>query len=179
MKRVVAGPNPPSPIGEPVARRDGVAKVTGGAVYTVDIGIPGLAHARLLRSPYAHARLKSIDTDAARRHPGVIAVVTADDLPDVDLVYGHAIADHPMIAVDKVRFAGEPVVGVVAEDAVTAEEALRLVHVDYEPLPYATTIEAALAEGASILHERPGEQRPHRGFEEDIETTHPNICSMS
>jgi CO/xanthine dehydrogenase Mo-binding subunit len=179
VKRVVVGPEPPSPISESVARRDGVAKVTGQAVYTVDIGLPGLAHARVLRSPYAHARIRSIDAAAARRHPGVIAVVSAEDLPDVNLVYGHAIADHPLIAVDKVRFAGEPIVGVVAEDAVTAEEALRLITVDWEPLPFATTVEAALADGAPILHERPGEQRPHRGFQEDIETTHPNICSVS
>ncbi|HET7702139.1 MAG TPA: xanthine dehydrogenase family protein molybdopterin-binding subunit [Candidatus Limnocylindrales bacterium] len=169
----------PAPIGLPVPRRDGVAKVTGRGRFTVDIGMPGLAHAKLLRSPYPHAVIRSIDTAAARRHPGVVAVVTADDLPDVRLVYGHAVADHPMIATGKVRFAGEPVVGVVAEDAVTAEEALRLVSVEYEPLPFVTAPDAALADGAPIIHEQPGEQRAHRGFAEDIARTHPNVCSES
>ena len=179
MKRVTTRQAQPSPIGESVPRRDGIAKVTGAAMFTVDVAPPGLAHARLLRSPYPHARIRSIDTGPAREHPGVVAVVTAGDLPDVDLVYGHAVADHPLIAVDKVRFAGEPVVGVVADDEATAEEALGLISIDYEPLPFVTTVEEALLDGAPILHERPGEQRPHRGFEEDIERTHPNVCSHS
>lgn len=179
MKRVTTRPTPPFPIGEPVPRRDGIAKVTGSAKFTVDIGMPGLAHAKLLRSPYPHARIRSIDVAAARRHPGVIAVVTAADLPDVHLVYGHAIADHPLIAVDKVRFVGEPIVGVVAEDPVTAEEAIRLISIDFDPLPYVQTAEAALADDAPILHDEPGEQRPHRGFHEDVERDHPNVCSKS
>lgn len=179
MRRITTRPVPPAPIGEAVPRRDGVAKVTGRGRYTVDLGMPGLAHARVLRSPYPHARIRRIDAEAARRHPGVIAVVTADDLPDVHLVYGHSVADHPLIAVGKVRFAGEPVVGVVAEDPVTAEEALRLVEVDYEPLPYSTSAATSLTDDAPIIHERPGEQRAHRGFEEDIERTHANVCSHS
>jgi CO/xanthine dehydrogenase Mo-binding subunit len=179
MRRVSTRGDAPAPIGLPVPRRDGVAKVTGSGRFTVDIGMPGLAHAKVLRSPYPHAAIRSIDTAAARRHPGVIAVVTADDLSDVNLVYGHSVADHPMIATGKVRFAGEPVVGVVAEDAVTAEEALRLISVEYEPLPFVTAPDAALAEGAPVIHEKPGEQRAHRGFAEDIERTHPNVCSES
>jgi CO/xanthine dehydrogenase Mo-binding subunit len=179
MKRITTRPTPPSPIGESVERRDGRAKVTGSARFTVDVGMPGLAHAKLLRSPYPHARIRSIDADAARRHPGVIAVVTAADLPDINLVYGHAVADHPLIAVDVVRFVGEPVVGVVAEDAVTAEEALRLISVDYEPLAFTTSPAESLAADAPIIHEKPGEQRAHRGFEEDIERTHQNVCSHS
>jgi CO/xanthine dehydrogenase Mo-binding subunit len=179
MKRVTTRPTPPSPIGESVPRRDARAKVTGAAQFTVDLGMPGLAHAKLLRSPYPHARLRAIDTAAARRHPGVIAVVTAADLADVNLVYGHAVADHPLIAVDVVRFAGEPVVGIVAEDAISADEALRLVMVDYEPLPFTTDPSASLAAGAPIIHAKPGEQRAHRGFDEDIERTHPNVCSHS
>ncbi|MDH5243318.1 MAG: xanthine dehydrogenase family protein molybdopterin-binding subunit [Chloroflexota bacterium] len=179
MKRVTTRPQPPTPIGESVPRRDGVAKVTGAGRYTVDLGMPGLAHAKVLRSPYPHARIRAIDTAAAIVHPGVIAVVTADDLPDVHLVYGHSVADHPLIATGKVRFAGEPIVGVVADDAVTAEEALRLINVDYEPLPYSTSAEDSLGADAPIIHEKPGEQRAHRGFEEDIERTHPNVCSHS
>jgi CO/xanthine dehydrogenase Mo-binding subunit len=179
MRRVGTHSPAPSPIGESVPRRDGVAKVTGAATYATDVMLPGLAHAKILRSPYPHARIRSIDKTAARAHPGVIAVVSADDLADVELVYGHALADHPLIAVDKVRYAGEPVVGVVAEDAVTAEEALALVEVEYEPLPWLTDVRAALAPDAPIIHEKPGEQRAHRGFEEDIERTHPNVCSTS
>jgi CO/xanthine dehydrogenase Mo-binding subunit len=179
MKRVTTRPTPPAPIGIAVPRRDGVAKVTDPAQFTVDVTLPGMAHAKVLRSPYPHARIRSIDTSAARAHPGVIAVVTSADLPDVHLIYGHAVADHPLIAVDKVRFAGEAVAGVVADDPVTAEEALRLIDVDYEPLPFSTTVEASLADDAPIIHEKPGEQRPHRGFEEDIERTHPNVCSVS
>jgi CO/xanthine dehydrogenase Mo-binding subunit len=179
MKRIVARAAPPPPIGQPVPRRDGRAKVTGSAGYTVDIDLPGMAHAKVLRSPYPHARIVAIETEAARRHPGVVAVVTASDLPDVQLVYGHALADHPLIADGVVRFAGEPVVGIVAEDAVTAEEALRMVHVAYEPLPYVMTVEEALAAGAPVIHQTPGVQGAHRGFEEDIERDHPNVCSRS
>src|SRR5689334_8762767 len=164
MKRVVTRPEVPAPIGIAVPRRDAIAKVTGAARFTVDVDVPGLAHARILRSPYPHARIRSVDASAARAHPGVIAVVSAEDLDDVHLIYGHAVADHPLIAVGKVRFAGEPVVGVVAEDAVTADEALRLIDVSYEPLPYVQSPEEALAPDAPILHEKPGEQRPHRGF---------------
>ena len=170
---------PPAPIGHSVPRRDGLAKVTGAAGFTVDIDLPGMAHARIVRSPYPHARIRSIDTHAARAVAGVLAVVTSDDLDDIELVYGHAVADHPLIAVNRVRFAGEPVVGVVAVDPVAAEEAARLVLVDYEPLPFVTTVQEALADGAPILHDRPGEQRPHRGFAEDIVRARPNVCSES
>ncbi|MDA8203910.1 MAG: xanthine dehydrogenase family protein molybdopterin-binding subunit [Chloroflexi bacterium] len=170
---------PPAPIGLPVARADGRAKVTGEARYVADLTLPGLCHARLLRSPYAHARVVSIDTTAAAAHPGVVAVVTAADLPDVHLVYGHAVADHPLIADGKVRYAGEPVAGVVAEDLATATEALALIEVTYEPLPHVVDAAAALAPEAPVLHAKAGEQRPHRGFEEDIARAHPNVCSRS
>ncbi|HEY3523946.1 MAG TPA: xanthine dehydrogenase family protein molybdopterin-binding subunit, partial [Candidatus Limnocylindrales bacterium] len=179
MRRVTTRESAPAPIGEPIPRRDGIAKVTGAATYATDVALPGMTHAKVLRSPYAHARIVSIDTVAARAHRGVIAVVTADDLADVELIYGHAVADHPLIATGKVRFAGEPIVGVVAEDAVTAEEALALVDVRYEPLAYVTDVSASLAPDAPVIHERPGEQRAHRGFEEDIERTAPNVCSAS
>ena len=179
MRRVVTRPDVPEPIGIAVPRRDAIAKVTGAARFTVDVDVAGLAHARILRSPYPHARIRSVEASAARAHPGVIAVVSAADLEDVHLVYGHAVADHPLIAVDKVRFAGEPVVGVVAEDAVTADEALRLIDVAYEPLPFVQSPEEALTADAPIIHETPGEQRPHRGFEEDIARTHANVCSTS
>jgi CO/xanthine dehydrogenase Mo-binding subunit len=179
MKRVTTRPAAPAPIGESVPRRDAIAKVTGAARFTLDLGVPGLAFAALLRSPYPHARIRSIDTEAARRHPGVVAVVAAADLADINLIYGHSVADHPLIATDKVRFAGEPIIGVVADDATTAREAVGMISVEFEMLPFTTSAEASLADDAPVIHERPGEQRPHRGFEEDIERTHPNVCSHS
>jgi CO/xanthine dehydrogenase Mo-binding subunit len=156
-----------------------VAKVTGAARFTHDLSVPGMATARVLRSPYAHARIRSIDASAALALPGVVAVVSAADLPDVNLYYGHALADHPILADGVVRFAGEPVVGIVADDAITADEAIALVSVEYEPLPAVTTVEAALAPDAPVIHERAAEERPHRGFEERIERDHPNVCSRA
>ncbi|MGZ9276016.1 MAG: xanthine dehydrogenase family protein molybdopterin-binding subunit [Candidatus Limnocylindrales bacterium] len=170
---------PPSPIGESVPRRDGVEKVTGAARFTTDLSLPGMAWASIVRSPYPHARIVSIDTAAARAVRGVVAVVSAADLPDVNLYYGHALADHPLLADGVVRYAGEAVVGVVADDLATAAEAAALVEIEYAPLPVTTTVEAALAEGASVIHEVEAEQRPHRGFDEAIRRDHPNVCSSS
>jgi CO/xanthine dehydrogenase Mo-binding subunit len=172
-------PTPPPPIGESVPRRDGIAKVIGAARFTSDLSLPGMAWARIVRSPYPHARVGAIDATAARALPGVIAVVSAADLPDVRLYYGHALADHPLIADGVVRYAGEAVVGVVAETAAAADEAAALVSVAYEPLPVVASVEASLADGAPTLHDRMVEQRPHRGFEEDIRRDHPNVCSAS
>ena len=93
MKRVIDRPPAPYPIGESIPRRDGVAKVTGAARFTTDLSLPGMAWAKVVRSPYPHARIRSIDTSAARAVRGVIAVVTAADLQDVVLYYGHALAD--------------------------------------------------------------------------------------
>lgn len=184
-RSVKTGPVPPAPIGEPVPRRDGVAKVTGAAHFTTDLSLPGMCHAALVRSPYPHAIVKGVDRGMAEATPGLVDIIAADDLRGsvrgrtVDLIYGHAVADHPLIADGRVRFAGEPVVGVVAEDLFAARAAADLVQVDYEPLPYVITTEAALADGAAIIHEKPGEERPHRGFEESIQRDHPNLCSSS
>ncbi len=90
MRRVVEHAGAPAPIGESIRRLDAVAKVTGAARYTVDLQVPGMAHAWLVRSPYPHARIRSIDCHRALQHPGVVAVVKADDLPDVDIVYVRA-----------------------------------------------------------------------------------------
>ena len=179
MNDVPSGLRPPSPIGESVPRRDGVEKVTGAARFTIDLSVPGMAWASIVRSPYPHARIVSIDTTAARALPGVVAVVSAADLSDVNLYYGHALADHPLLADGVGRYAGEAVVGVVADDLATAAEAATLVEIEYAPLPVMTTVEAALAEGAAVIHEDQAEQRPHRGFEEAIRSDHPNVCSSS
>lgn len=179
VHRVGDAPPAPDPIGISVPRRDGRAKVTGAAQFTVDLHVPGLCHAKMLRSPYGHARIRSIDTSAARGAPGVVTVVSAADLRDVELTYGHAVADHPLIADGRVRFVGEPVVGVVAEDPLSAELALERIEVDYEPLPFVTDPVEALREGSPVIHPGRTERREHRGFEEDLGEEHPNVCSRS
>jgi CO/xanthine dehydrogenase Mo-binding subunit len=136
-----------------------VAKVTGAARFTVDLRVPGMAHARILRSPYPHARIRSVDASRARSLPGVVAVVSAADLGDLALRYGHTVMDHPLIADRVVRFAGEPVVGVVADEALTAEAALEEIEVEYEPLPFVTDPLEALAAGAPLVHGDSGSQR--------------------
>ena len=115
-----------------VPRMDGVVKVTGVAVFTGDIVLPNMAHAKLLRSPYAHARILSVNTSAALGRPGVIGVVTGTDLEGLNPYYGHSVKDHPLLAIDKVRFAGEPVAAVIAVDELTAFEALDDIAVEYE-----------------------------------------------
>lgn len=173
--RVIGVAPPPPPIGEHVARRDGPAKVTGAAQYAIDLELPGMCHARLVRSPYAHARIRRIDVTAARAVRGVVAVVTARDFADVDLYYGHAVRDHPLIADGKVRFAGEPVAAVVAEDPVIAAEAAALVEVEYEELPFVTDAAEALRPNAPLIHERSAPRQTREGAAAD----HPNVCSRS
>lgn len=170
-------PPAPSPIGESVPRRDGRAKVTGAAGYAVDATMPGMAHARILRSPHPHARIRSIDVEAARSAPGVVAVVTAADLPDVNLYFGHAVRDHPLIAIDRVRYVGEPVVGVVGETPLAAEEALELITVEYEPLPFVIDARDALAPGAPIVHAGAAERGAYGGEKESIDRAQPNLCT--
>jgi CO/xanthine dehydrogenase Mo-binding subunit len=137
-----------------VPRTDGPAKVTGSARFTGDLPIPNLTCAKVLRSPVAHARIVSIDASAALARPGVVCVVTGADLAELPGPrYGHAIKDHPVVAIDKVRFIGEPVAVVIAEDEVTAQLALDDVLVEYDELEPVMTPEEALAEGAPLVHE--------------------------
>ena len=118
-----------------VPRRDGRAKVSGRALYVSDVRLAGMAYAKVLRSPYAHARIVSMDTSKAEAHAGVYNVLRGDDLEGLNPYFGHAVKDHPLIAIDKVRYAGEPVAAVIAEDELTAYEALELIRVEYEELP--------------------------------------------
>jgi CO/xanthine dehydrogenase Mo-binding subunit len=108
----------------------------------------------VLRSPWPHARLLEVDAGAARRLPGVLAVLTAADLADLDHRFGQALRDQPVLAVERVRFAGEPVAAVAAADARTAHAALRLITVRYEPLVPVRSVDEALAPGAPALHAR-------------------------
>jgi len=139
-----------------VPRRDARDKVTGRARYTVDLHVPGMVDGWVLRSPHAHARLVSIDAAEAERVPGVLCVLTRDDVRDIDPHFGQAIKDQPLIALDRVRFAGEPVAAVAAESATAAREAMARIRVEYEPLRAAMTLDEALAGGAPVLHESVG-----------------------
>jgi len=136
-------------VGQNVPRVDGIEKVTGKAKFTGDLKIPGMLYGRILRSPYPHARIVSIDTSQAEALPGVAAVLTAADISDVDPYY----SGRPVIAIKKVRYAGEPVAAVAAEDQETAEEALSLISVSYEDLPAAVGLDGALRKGAPLIHE--------------------------
>lgn len=120
-------------VGKPLRKVDGLAKATGQAVYTDDIVLPGMLHAKTLRSPHAHARLVSIDTRRAAALPGVHGVITGADLPER---YGVIpwTPDETALAVDRVRFIGDEVAAVAAVDEDTAERALDLIDVVYEPL---------------------------------------------
>ncbi len=121
-------------IGRPLPRPDSVLKVTGKALYTDDFKFPGMLHARTLRAKYPHARILKIDTSKAKVLPGVHAVLTADDIPG-EKNHGLVIADWPALAVDKVRYIGDPVAIVAAETRDIATAALALIDVEYEPLP--------------------------------------------
>ena len=134
-------------------RLDGAAKVRGEPVYTADLTRPDMLHARVLRSPHAHARILGIDTGAAEAHPGVAAVLTSVDLQDISPYYGPLVKDIPVLAVDKVRYEGDPVAAVAAETPEAATEALGLIRVEYEPLPALLTLDAALDPDAPPLHE--------------------------
>jgi CO/xanthine dehydrogenase Mo-binding subunit len=140
-------------IGRSVARRDAIDKVTGRARYTADLVVPGALAGAILRSPHPHARLRAVDARAAAAAPGVVAVLTREDLRDVDPRFGQAVRDQPVLALDRVRFEGEPVAAVAAVDARVAEAAARLVAVGYEPLPALADLDAALAPGAPALHD--------------------------
>ena len=136
-------------VGRSVPRVDGIEKVTGTAKFVGDIVVPGMLYGRILRSTYPHARIRSIDASQAEALPGVIAVLTSADITDLNPIYN----GRPVIAMKTVRYIGEPVAAVAAEDLETAEEALSLIHVDYEELPAVTGIEAALKNGAPLVHE--------------------------
>src|ERR671919_242708 len=139
-------------IGKAKPRIDGEEKVTGKALYTVDIELPRMAHAKILRSPYPHARLARVDCRKAEKLPGVYAVVSREDQRRLGM-FGAAYKDQTIVAVDKARYAGDPVAAVAAIDEATAEQALELFEVDYEELPAVTNLDEALAPGAPLVHD--------------------------
>jgi CO/xanthine dehydrogenase Mo-binding subunit/aerobic-type carbon monoxide dehydrogenase small subunit (CoxS/CutS family) len=163
-------------VGRSVPRTDAVEKVTGRARYVTDLEQPGMAHAALLRSPYAHARLVRIDTSRACALPGVFTVLTGADLTWCEPYYGPAFRDRPVLAIDVVRFEGEPVVAVAAVDAETAARALELVEIEWDELPAVTTLEQALAPAAPLVHTA----EPLSGHFADLSSLRPrpgtNVC---
>ena len=148
-------------VGKRHVRPDGVDKVTGRAQYGADVQLAGLLQGKVLRSPHAHARIKSIDTSAAEAFPGVYAVVTAADLPFASLSREELggefqrlkFASNHVLASDKVLFRGHPVAAVAAESQHVAEEAAGLIRVEYEVLPPAMSVKQAMEPNASLLHE--------------------------
>ncbi|SDH30226.1 CO or xanthine dehydrogenase, Mo-binding subunit [Rhodococcus triatomae] len=138
-------------VGRDAPRADATAKVTGRAVYGVDVVRPGMLHAKVLRSPHPHARIVSIDAAAARALEGVTAVVTRDEITGLEC-YGTMVKDQPVVATDAVKYVGDIVAAVAAVDERTAFAALDLIDVRYEPLPALLGIDDALAPGAPLIH---------------------------
>ena len=156
-------------IGKVTPDRDFIPKLKGEARFGSDIRVDGMLHGKILRSHHAHAKILNIDTSRAKRLPGVKAVITADDtpriknimycflpkekFPGIDAPPPEAVADQYMLALDRVRYIGEAVAAVAAVDEDTAEEALELIEVEYEPLPAVFDMEEALKPDAPQLHE--------------------------
>jgi carbon-monoxide dehydrogenase large subunit len=152
-------------LGAPITRNEDPRLLTGQALFTDDVDLPGMLHAAFVRSPYAHARLRSVDASAARERRGVVAVYTADDLGDYwkpgpllvnpPPVEGAVFRERTQVplARGKVRYVGEPVAVVIAESRYLAEDALIDVVVDYEPLTPVVGLEQALAPEAPRIHE--------------------------
>lgn len=165
-------------VGQSVPRADAYEKVTGKAQYTTDLTLPDMLHARVVRSTIPHGRIRRLDAQPALRHPGVVAVVTAEDLRDIHPYYGHIVRDRPVLAIDRVRFVGEPVAIVVAVDEWAAEEGAQLVEVTYEEWPAVFTAEEASRPGAIVLHPQAAfEVGELRGFHEDVAVGKlPNLC---
>jgi len=158
-----------------VPRGDGVAKVTGSAIYTSDMTVEHMAWAKLLRSPFARAKILSIDTSAAQNEPGVIAVLTGNDLQGLSPYYGHGVKDHPLIAIGEVRFVGEPVAAVIADSELIAQEALSKIVVDYEERDPILDVDTSLAPGAPLVHEANYAGGSFRGFD-DFPGASGNVC---
>jgi CO/xanthine dehydrogenase Mo-binding subunit len=137
-------------IGVNVQRKDAFDKINGTTKYNMDYTSPGLLHAKMLTSPYAHARIKSIDILEAQRMPGVKAVITGQAFPGL---VGVLYEDRPVLAQDKVRYYGEPVAVVVAETLYEAMEATRRIKVEYQPLPVVNSVTQAVKPDSPLVHE--------------------------
>lgn len=168
------------PIGRPMLRREDRRFLTGTARYIDDLPIAGALHARFVRSPHGHARIRSIDTAAASAMPGVVRIATGHDLvqwthplrlaPAIDGLHPVTIETLPT---DKVRFHGDPVACIVATSRHAADDAAEQIEIDYDPLPAVTTIAQALAPGASLVDETlPDNLVSHQSFSAGAPDTH-------
>jgi CO/xanthine dehydrogenase Mo-binding subunit len=158
------------------ARVDGFEKVTGEAKYTGDLNLPGLLEAKVLRSPLPHARIETIEARKAAALPGVVAILSRDDVKDINPFYGNCLRDRPLVALDRVRFVGEPVAVVAAEDPLIAEEALSLIDVRYDELPCLATVADALVPGAPLLHENIADTGEFHDIASVGGAMKPNVC---
>src|SRR4051812_724544 len=154
----------PKLVGERIKRREDPRLVAGTSIYVDDMKLYGMLYCGIVRSVYGHAKIKSIDTEAARQFPGVVAVVTGEDLKasgvgtlPVAHRFGEGLKVPPRypIAVDEVHFVGEAVAAIVATDRYIARDAVDLVEVEYEPLPAVVDLDAAYA-GGPLVHEEFG-----------------------
>jgi len=137
---------------------DADLRVRGRVPFALDVVLPRMLQAKLLRSPHAHARVLSVDARRARALPGVHAVLTGPDLggrDDIYPYYGPIFRDQAVLAIDKVRFIGDPVAAVAAVDVDTAQTALDLIEVEYAELPAVFDVDVALADGAALVHDEP------------------------
>ena len=157
-----------------MGRVEGPAKVTGEAKYTADVLLPGMIWGKVLRSPLPHAKIISIDTREAEQMPGILAVLTAKDLPD--LLTGRLVYDMPVLAIDRVRFIGEKVAVVAAEDPDMAEDALASIDVEYEEMPAVFDAHEAMNPEAPLLHPdyRSYAHAPEKFFS-DIPNVHSHV----
>ena len=153
-------------------RADGEAKVTGFGRYAADLALPGQLYAAFKTSTVAHARIVALDTTAARAMPGVHAVITAQDVPDV--MHGLGVVDQRLFALDTVRFHGEVIAAVAAVDPQTAAAAAAAIEVEYEHLPLVLDLEEAISPGAPLVHP----DWPSYEVRHDI-VRRPNVASYS
>ncbi len=147
-------------IGKPLKRKEDPRLIQGLAHYVDDIQLPGMLYAGFVRSPHAHARIRSVDTTKARSAPGVVAILTGEDVrgvigpvPCAAQIPDMKMALRPVLALDRVRFVGEGVAVVVATDRYTARDAMDLIEVDYEPMPAVVDPQKALGKGAVLVHD--------------------------
>jgi len=141
-------------VGKRVVRSDSLAKVTGEARYTADLQFPNMLVAKVLRSPYPHARIAGIDVSGALKVPGVKAAISGFDSYGVKWGVFRYTQDHAMLHTDKVRYIGEDIAAVAAVDEETAIEALSHIKVDYEPLPAVYDPIESMKDGAPQIHDQ-------------------------
>ena len=147
-------------IGASMKRREDPRLITGRGTYVDDVKLVGMLHMALVRSPFAHANIKSIDTSAAQDSPGVVAIFTGAQLQEKlgSLICGWVVPDtkevtHPPLAFEKVRYTGDAVVAVIADSPATAADAALLVEVDYDELDAVVAMEQAMQDGTIQIHD--------------------------